>query len=75
MSVSLESLVPQEEPVVVEEEAIEEPPAPIVEEAPAPAVEEVTAATAPTPKKRGRPEKDPAAKAAPKKAVKPPTHS
>ena len=71
MSVSLETLVPQEEPVVVEEEAIEEPPAPIVEEAPAPpAVEEVTAAAAPTPKKRGRPKQDPAAKAAPQKAVK-----
>ena len=43
MSVSLESLVPQEEPAVVEEteEAIEEPPAPdtIVEESPEPAVE------------------------------------
>ena len=71
MSVSLETLVPQEEPVVVEEEeAIEEPPAPQEEEppeeAPAP-VEEVTAAAAP--KKRGRPRKDPAAPA-PKKAVK-----
>ena len=76
MSVSLESLVPQEEPAVVEEteEAIEEPPAPetIVEEAPeeanAPAVEKVTAAAAPAPKKRGRPKKDPAAKVAPKKS-------
>ena len=68
MSVSLESLIPQGEPVVVEEteEAIEEPPAPIIEEAPEPAVEEVTA---PAPKKRGRPNKDPAAKAVPKKAV------
>ena len=74
MSVSLESLVPQEEPAVVEEteEAIEEPPAPetIVEEAPeeanTPAVEEVIA---PAPKRRGRPRKDPAAPA-PKKAVK-----
>ena len=71
MSVSLESLVPQEEPVPQVE--IEEPPAPqeeeppIVEEAPAPpAVEEVTAAAAP--KKRGRPRKDPAAPA-PTKAV------
>ena len=77
MSVSLETLVPQEEPVPQAE--IEEPPAPqeeeppIVEEAPAPpAVEEVTAAAAPAPKKRGRPKKDPAAKAAPNKAVKPP---
>ena len=69
MSVSLETLVPQEEPVVVEEteEAPDEPLAPIVEEAPAPpAVEEVIA---PAPKRRGRPRKDPAA-AAPKKAVK-----
>ena len=83
MSASLESLVPQEEPVVVEEteEApAPEPPAPetIVEEAPEeantpdPAVEEVTAAAAPAPKKRGRPRKDAAAKAkapAPNKAV------
>ena len=57
MSVSLETLVPQEEPILQVE--TEEPPAqeeepPIVEEAPAPpAVEEVTAAAAP--KKRGRP--------------------
>ena len=71
MSVSLETLVPQEEPVLQVE--TEEPPAPqeeeppIVEEAPAPpAVEEVTAAAAP--KKRGRP-KHPAAPA-PQKAVK-----
>ena len=77
MSVSLESLVPQEEPVPQVE--IEEPPAPqeeeppIVEEANTPAappvqnmVEEVTA---PAPKRRGRPKKDPAAPA-PKKAVK-----
>ena len=74
MSVSLEALVPQEEPVPQVE--IEEPPAPqeeeppIVEEAPAPpAIEEVTA---PAPKKRGRPKTDPVAKAAPKQAVKPP---
>ena len=68
MSVSLESLVPQEEPAVVEEteEAIEEPPAPetIIEEAPEPAVEEVTA---PAPKRRGRPKKDPTVRAAPTK--------
>ena len=65
MSVSLEPLVPQEEPAVVEEteEAIEEPPVSetIVEEAPdeanAPAVEEVTAAAAPAPKKRGGPKR------------------
>ena len=70
MSVSLEPLVPQEEPVVVEEESIDEPSAPIIEEAPeeanTPAVEEVIA---PAPKRRGRPRKDPAAPA-PKKAVK-----
>ena len=70
MAVSLESLTPQEEPAVVEEteEAIEEPPAPetIIEEAPEPAVETVTA---PAPKRRGRPKKDPAAPA-PNKAVK-----
>ena len=78
MSVSLEPLVPQEEPVPQVE--IEEPPAPqeeeppIVEEANTPAappvqtmVEEVTA---PAPKRRGRPKKDPTVKAAPKKAVK-----
>ena len=60
-----ESLVPQEAPVVVEEAAIEEPPAPIVEEAPAPpAVEEVTA---PAPKRRGMPKKDPTVKTAPQK--------
>ena len=82
MSVSLETLVPQEQPVVVEE--TEEPPVPQEEappapqeeeppeEAPAP-VEEVTAAAAP--KKRGRPRKDPAVPA-PDKAVRskpPPT--
>ena len=70
MSVSLETLVPQEEPVVVEEEppAPQEEPVPPApqeeeppEEAPAPQV------IAPAPKKRGRPRKDPAA---PKKAVK-----
>ena len=77
MSVSLESL--QEEPVVVEEteESIEEPPAPLEEplappeEPLAPEIIEQSAA-APAPKKRGRPRKDPAAKAkapAPKKAV------
>ena len=73
---SVETLVPQEEPILQVE--TEEPPAqeeepPIVEEAPAPpAVEEVTAAAAP--KQRGRPRKDPAAPA-PNKAVriKPPT--
>ena len=79
MSVSWEPLVASyvEEPTPQEE--IEEPPAPqeeeppIVEEAPAPpAVEEVTAAAAPAPKKRGRPKQDPAAKAAPQQAVKPP---
>ena len=73
MSVSLEPVVPaQEEPAVVEEteEApAPEPPAPetIIEEAPEPAVEEVTA---PAPKRRGRPKKDPTVKAAPKQAVK-----
>ena len=69
MYVSLEAGVPQEEPAVVEEEAIEEPPAPetIIEEEPEPAIEEVTA---PAPKRRGRPKKDPTVKAAPKKAVK-----
>ena len=61
MSVSLETLVPQEEPILQVE--TEEPPPqeeepPIVEEAPAPpAVEEVTAAAAP--KKRGRPKTNP----------------
>ena len=64
MSVSLETLVPQEEPVVVEE--TEEPPAP--QEEPAPLApqeeeppEEAPQVTAPAPKKRGRPRKDPAA--------------
>ena len=72
MSVSLESLVPQEEPVVVEEEAPEEPPAPL-EEPLAPSEEPLAqeiieqSTTAPAPKKRGGPKKDPAAKAAPKK--------
>ena len=76
MSVSLETLVPQEEPVVVEE--TEEPPAPQKEEPPAPQEEEppeeapAPQVTAPAPKRRGRPRKDPAA---PKKAavkIKPP---
>ena len=69
MSVSLETLVPQEEPVVVEE--TEEPPAP--QEEPAPPApqeeeppEEAPQVIAPAPKKRGRPKKDPAA---PKKAA------
>ena len=68
MSVSLETLVPQEEPVVVEE--TEEPPAPQEEPVPpAPQEEEPPEAQviAPAPKKRGRPKKDPTA---PKKAVK-----
>ena len=67
MSVSLESLVPQEEPTVADEteEAPEEPPAPIVEEAPEPAVEEVTA---PAPKKEREAQQNPAAPA-PNKAV------
>ena len=69
MSVSLETLVPQEEPVVVEDEppAPQEEPVPPApqeeeppEEAPAPQV------IAPAPKKRGRPRKDPTA---PKKAA------
>ena len=70
MSVSLETLVPQEEPVVVEE--TEEPPVPQEEPAPpAPQEEEPPEAPAPqviapAPKKRGRPRKDPAA---PKKAA------
>ena len=79
MSASLESLVPQEEPAVVEEteEAPGEPPAPPEEplappeEPLAPEIIEQSAA-APAPKKRGRPRKDPAAKAkapAPQKAV------
>ena len=69
MSVSLETLVPQEEPVV---EETEEPPAPQEEPAlPAPQEEEPPEAPAPqviapAPKKRGRPRKDPAA---PKKAA------
>ena len=68
MSVSLESL----QEVVVEEEAPEEPPAPL-EEPLAPSEEPLApeiieqSTTAPAPKKRGRPKKDPAAKAAPKK--------
>ena len=67
MSVSLETLVPQEEPVVVEtEEAIEEPPAPMVEEPPeeAPAPQVI----APAPKRRGRPRKEPAAPVANKRS-------
>ena len=70
MSVSLETLVPQEEPVV---EETEEPPAPQEEPVPpAPQEEEPPEAPAPqviapAPKKRGRPRKDPAA---PKKAGK-----
>ena len=69
MSVSLETLVPQEEPVV---EETEEPPAPQEEPVPpAPQEEEPPEAPAPqviapAPKKRGRPRKDPAA---PKKAA------
>ena len=69
MSVSLETLVPQEEPVV---EETEEPPAPQEEPVPpAPQEEEPPGAPAPqviapAPKKRGRPRKDPAA---PKKAA------
>ena len=66
---SLETLVPQEEPVVVEE--TEEPPAP--QEEPAPPApqeeeppEEAPQVIAPAPTKRGRPRKDPAA---PKKAA------
>ena len=74
MSVSLETLVPQEEPVVVEEEppAPQEepvPPAPQEEEPPEEAPAPVEEVIAPAPKKRGRPRKDPAAPA-PKKAVK-----
>ena len=68
MSVSLETLVPQEEPVV---EETEEPPAP--QEEPVPPApqeeeppEEAPQVIAPAPKKRGRPRKDPAA---PKKAA------
>ena len=77
MSVSLEPIVPQAEPTVVEEteEAIEEPPAPL-EEPLAPPEEPLAPeiieqpAVAPAPKKRGRPKKDPAAKApAPNQAV------
>ena len=71
MSVSLETRVPQEEPVVVEE--TEEPPAPQEEPAPpAPQEEEppeeapAPQVIAPAPKQRGRPKKDPAA---PKKAA------
>ena len=77
MSVSLESLVPQEEPVPQVE--IEEPPAPqeeeppIVEEANTPVVPPVQTMVeeviAPASQKRGRP-KHPAAPAPPKKAVK-----
>ena len=71
MSVSLETLVPQEEPVVVEE--TEEPPVPQEEAPPAPQEEEppeeAPQVIAPAPKRRGRPRKDPAV-AAPKKAVK-----
>ena len=69
MSVSLETIVPQEEPVV---EETEEPPAPQEEPVPpAPQEEEPPEAPAPqviapAPKKRGRPRKDPAA---PKKAA------
>ena len=69
MSVSLETLVPQEEPVV---EETEEPPAPQEEPVPpAPQEEEPPEAPAPqviapAPKKRRRPRKDPAA---PKKAA------
>ena len=69
MPVSLETLVPQEEPVV---EETEEPPAPQEEPVPpAPQEEEPPEAPAPqviapAPKKRGRPRKDPAA---PKKAA------
>ena len=70
MSVSLETLVPQEEPVVVEEEeTIEEPPAPQEEEPPEEAPAPVEEVIAPAPKRRGMPRKDPAV-AAPKKAVK-----
>ena len=69
MSVSLETLVPQEEPVVVEE--TEEPPVPQEEAPPAPQEEEppeeAPQVIAPAPKKRGRPRKD---VSAPKKAVK-----
>ena len=68
MYVSLETLVPQEQPVVVEE--TEEPPAPQEEAPPAPQEEEppeeAPQVIAPAPKKRGRPRKDPAA---PKKAA------
>ena len=72
MSVSLESL--QAQPDVVEEEAPEEPPAPL-EEPLAPSEEPLApeiieqATAAPALKKRGRPNKDPAAPA-PNKAVK-----
>ena len=73
MSVSLEPVVPQEEPAPHVE--IEEPPAPQEEEPPheeePPIVEE--SIEPPAPKRRGRPKKDPAAKAkaaAPKRAVK-----
>ena len=67
MSVSLETLVPQEEPILQVE--TEEPPAPQEEEPPEEAPAPVEEVIAPAPKKRGRPRKDPAAPA-PKKAVK-----
>ena len=68
MSVSLETRVPQAEPIVVEEEeTIEEPPVPQEEEPPEEAPAPVEEVIAPAPKKRGRPRKDPAA---PKQAVK-----
>ena len=75
----MEPIAPQED--IEEPTPIEEPPAPIVEEAPAPIVEEsieqLEEPQTPTPKKRGRPKKDPTVKAAaPKQAVRmkqPPT--
>ena len=77
MSVSLEPAVPaQEEPAAIEEteEAPEEPPAPetIIQEPNTSEEANIQAAATPAPKKRGRPKKDPAAKAkavAPQKAI------